>query len=1064
MALTVDQLTRGLEKARAAGDSKAVREIEAELSRVQSVASPAQAPAALSPERLALGLERARAAGDTAAVREIEAELGRIQGAARQVPQPAPQMEPDQPVEIEANPMGANLLSILRSPQGQEFIGAATRQIPPLLTAMRMGTSATPLGLAANIGATGLTAALAELSARSFEGQDVTSRESLGKAGKSAIEFGAPGPILGGRMAVAAGQDVFRMGGRAVFGPEGGFRKAVQAGLLTASSIGVGRETEARIARGEAAPEMTREQMFKEVVVPSLVSSAFTASAQTLGRAGDIASEIASRREFLQSVGVRNPTLGALMPERFGQIELAMATAGGRGSSAIRTQRDQMRSEASQAVADRFFLNRYASNEDVARYINPKIDEMAQADDMFARANVAYEQAQASYKSAQEAATLNPLEMAQVVQDAQERVYAAMQVKAKALLDASVDTPMVLSNKAKEVSVMMGDLFKLRSNVAKDKYVPLRAIGAVFSIDEIEAAAKRGMGAYADTEQGKQLLSGIRNYRGDGVVTTPSRANPEAQFDPTAPRILPEEVRYDLEAVRQMREGLSDIIDGVKDAGVVARMEKEAGNAYNAINESIRGRLKETGGEQLVKQWDDARGYWATSFRAMETDQKALRLLMRGKASADDIEVLAKDLISGKAGTIEAVSLFVDAISESDPVQKNLALSVIGSAVSNDLLVRNGGGDAIQWNKVLDDVVRMSGLKGMQEIFPVEKLGLGSRQQILQNRAVVREFSRRGLTDEAIGEAFASPLFAQAIAAGTPTSRPLTQAMAVAEYKQRVLTSQGLLAADLKYKANQELKKADEALRRSGMSREQAVAKIQELQLDPAFQVLTGQKKLSNAPEVTASRIGDIIMRSDTATARTWLSYLEKSDPGAYDQITTNTLANFLQKHLRASGDVDFQSLARQFSDQNTELRKLYAVIPESTMKKLSAMPDVVKTMDDTLSARPVSDSSLRRAAQIFGLTVGTGRTIRTGTAPSQSFNSQGYVKTLGELIANGSYHIVAHQLMKPDSNLISLGSSFAETISRMPTQQALILSNNALLTAEMAREDARRRSNNPPR
>jgi hypothetical protein len=1024
-------------------------------------------------EELSRGIERARAAGNVEAVAELEAALARVRPSQQAAP-PVTQAISDQPIDLtqiarEAAAAGQPIAmpygvpgSPITPARAQEFAGAAIRQIPPMVTAIKTGASATPAGLLANIGATGLTAALAELNARAFEGQDVTSRESLAKAGKSAIEFGAPGPILGGRM-TTAGQDVFRMGGRALFGLEGGFSKAAQAGLLTASGIGLGREAEARIARGEAAPEMTREQVFKEVVFPSLVSSAFTGSAQSLGRLGDIASEIASRRAFFQSVGVKNPTLGALMPERFGQIEMAMDTAGGRGSSAIRTQRSQMESDASNAVRARFFLNRYASNEDVARYINPKIDELAQADDTFSRASAAYDQAQAAYKAAQEATNLSPIEKAQVLQDAQERVYAAMQVKAKAILSASAGTPMEKSGQAEKVSAMMSDLFALRRNVAKDKYAPLRALGAVFSIDEIEAAAKRGMGGYVKTEEGKQLLSGIRNYRGDGVVTTPSRANPEAQFDPTAPRILPEEVSYDLEAVRQMREGLADIIDGVQDAGVVARMEKEAGNAYNAINESIRGRLKETGGEQLVKQWDDARGYWATSFRAMETDDKALRMLTRGRATPSDIDSVAGALISGNAGTIKAVSSFVDAISQSDPVQKNLALSTIGSAVSNSLLIKHGGGDVVNWNGLFDDVVKMSGLQGMQDIFPVEKLGLGTRPQILQNRAVVREFSRRGLTDEAIGEAFASPLFTKAIEAGLPTSRPLTQAMAVAEYKQRVLTSQGLLAADLKYKANQELQKADEALRRSGMSRDQAVAKIQELQLDPAYQVLTGQTKLSNAPEVTAGRVGDIIMRADTATARRWMSHLEKSDPGAYDQITTNTLANFLKGHLKAGGNVDFRSLQQQFSQQNTDFQKLYAVLPEETMKKLSSMPDVIRTMDETLSARPVSDSALRRAAQIFGLTIGTGRTIRTGTAPSQSFNAQGYVKTVGELIANGSYHIVAHQLMKPDSKLINLGSSFAETVSRMPTQQALILTNNALLAAQMAREDERRRANNPP-
>mgnify|MGYP003661016448 CR=1 FL=1 len=165
----------------------------------------------------------------------------------------------DQPVnvaEIEANPMGANLLSILRSPMGQEFLGAAQRQVPPMLAAMRTASSATLPGLAYNIGATGLTAALAELGARFGEGQDITSAESLGKAGRAAIEYGAPGPILGGASRLA-GQNIFQMGGRGIFGAQGGISKAAQASTLTAGATMTGREAEALIS-GKPAAKLTR--------------------------------------------------------------------------------------------------------------------------------------------------------------------------------------------------------------------------------------------------------------------------------------------------------------------------------------------------------------------------------------------------------------------------------------------------------------------------------------------------------------------------------------------------------------------------------------------------------------------------------------------------------------------------------------------------------------------------------------------------------------------------------------------------------------------------------------
>ena len=1049
MALTVDQLTRGLEKARAAGDSKAVREIEAELSRVQSAASTAQAPAGLSAERLSLGLERARAAGDTAAVREIEAELGRIQGAARQVPQPAPQMEPDQPVEIEANPMGANVLSILRSPMGQEFLSSATRQIPPALTSIRYGMSTTPVGFGANVAYTGLVAALSELGARFGEGKDITSPEALGKAGRAAIEYGAPGPILGGFTRMG-GQNVFQMGGRAFAGVEGPASKMAQGVALTGTSILSGREAEALIS-GRPATPVTRENALSEVIFPSLISGGLSGMAQTLGRGADIVREIGSRRAFLNSLGVKNPTLGALFPERFAEIE---SGGFGPGSSGLISQRLAMGQQTSDAVSNRFYRSNYASNETVASRINPEIERIRLADENYARNSAAYEQANAAYKAAQEATNLTPAEKAIALQDAQEQVYRAVQAKANDLLTTAIGVPFEMSGKADEVSKVIGDLFTLRSNVAKDKYAPLRAIGAVFSTDDIEAAAKRGMGAYADTQEGKLLLSGIRNYRGDGVTVLPQRPNPAARMDPTEPLFLEAEVRYDLEGVRQMRESLAQVIDGVKDNAVVKRMEREASNAYLAVNESVRERLGETGGPQLVQQWDAARDYWSSSYRAMESDDFALRLLMRGKATAEEISALSKKLVSGNAGAIRAVNKFVDSVSEADPEQKRLALSQIGSAVSNAILEPHFGAGVVKWERVFDDVLKFSGFQGMQAIIPVEKLGLGTRSQIYQSRAVVRDFAKRGLTDEAIGEALASPLFRQVIEAGLPTQGPLTQELAVGLYKQRVLTAEAFFAAGMKDKANSEFAKAQQALSQAKLDKAQAAIKLAEVRSDPAYLVLTGQAKLTNVPEVTAGRIGDLLLAAKEGDGRLYLNNLAKTDPATYDAVATNTLANFLERYLKKGGEVDLTSLRQQFSRQNTEFRKLAAIFPSQTMDRLAAMPDLVRIMDDTLNARPVSDDSIRRMAQMIGFGIGTKRAIQTGTAPTAAINTQSFVKTALATVANAQYHIIASQLLNPSRSIITPGASFAESVARMPTQQAVILMNNERLAAEMARAD----------
>ena len=1024
MAYTPEQVTKAIQKAEA--DPNAKPEVIAELKSLLAKVK---------------GTEVAPVAIQETTVSPQEVEATRIGRAAMMPRAPMP------PAEI-----GNQLFAPEAAGQ---FLTAATQQIPPALVAMRTAASATPAGLAYNIGATGLTAALASLASQAGQGEDVTKPEALGKAARASIEFGAPGPILGGR---------------AVFGLQGGLSKGLQGAALTAGSIISGREAEAVISGKPVKPvqKMSKEELFKEVAIPSLASGGLMFVGQAGGRLAELGSEVMARRAFLQSLGVRNPTLGVLLPSRFGDIEAAMSASSG----GIAEQRRSMATDASNTIRARFNLNNYASNETVANRINPQIDQINAADQAYQTANQAFEQANARYAAAQADTQLTGAQRAQVLQDAQEQVYRAIQERANALLTAGRAAPLEAGGQAGRVSATLQDLLDLRRRRAQELYAPLRSIGAAFTVDEIEQAAKRGMSSgFANSEEGKILLSGIRNYRGDGVIVTPSRANPAAQFDPTAPLTLPEDVRFDLEAVRQMREGLSNMIDRM-DPGIVGKMEKEASRAYHSINEAVRDRIQRVGsdnganpqaGNALASQWDNARNYWASSFRAMENDDNALRMLVKGRATPSDIDGIAARLVkNADATTIKALSDFTDVVSGYDPLQRNLALSQIGSAITNKLMWDNTTPNGVNWSNLFDDVMRLSRARGVEAIFPIERLGLGTIQEISQNRAVVRDFARRGLTNEAIGEAFASPLFVRAVESGLSTPRALNRALAEAEFRQRTIEAEGLMAAGLTQQAQERFRQAETARRTAQMDQTVARQRVEELQLDPAYQVLTGQIRLSNAPEVTAGRIGDIIMRSDTPTARRWLNNLQQADPAAYSEITTNTLANFLQSHIRAGGEVNLQSLRQSFNNRNTEFAKLQAVIPQETMNRLTAMPDLVRMMDDAVNSRPISDSSLKRFAEIMGITSGTLRGIERGAAPTSMFGFREFIRRTGDLVANGSYHVIAHQLLNPSVSLIPLTGQIADVIATMPTQQAVILLNNTKLAGDIANADARNRAKQP--
>jgi hypothetical protein len=386
-------------------------------------------------------------------------------------------------------------------------------------------------------------------------------------------------------------------------------------------------------------------------------------------------------------------------------------------------------------------------------------------------------------------------------------------------------------------------------------------------------------------------------------------------------------------------------------------------------------------------------------------------------------------------------------------------LSQIGSSIANRLIWKNTTSTQTNWNGIFDDVLRLSRARGINEVFPIEQLGLGTVREISENRAVVRDFARRGLTNEAIGEAFASPLFTRAIESGMPTPRSLTRALAEAEFRQRVMEADGLMAAGLTREAQERFRQAETARRTAQMDQTTARQRIEELQLDPAYQVLTGQLPLSRAPEVTSGRIGDLLMRSDTPTARRWISHLQRTDPGAYAEVTTNTLANYLQTYIRSGGEVNFNSLNQAFTARNTEFAKLRAILPEATMERLNEMPFLVRTMDDAVNSRPISDSSLRRFSEIMGITSGALRGIERGAAPTSMFGFREFIRRSGDLISNGSYHLLAHQFLNPGQSLVPVAGEIADVIGRMPTQQAVILLNNTKLAGDIAKEDARKKA-----
>ena len=194
---------------------------------------------AYTTQQLTIAIQRAKADNNDAAVEELSALLAQAQKSATAPAPVAAPVEAQMPEQGSSFRPPASAFSAARPdvagaqfqpPEGlRQFLYSSLETVPPALASMRLAASTTPQGMAPNVLATGLTAGLAQLSSIGLRGGDVTSPESLGKAAKASIEFGPPGPILGGR---------------AFLGLQGGFSKAAQSGILagTAAATGAGAE------------------------------------------------------------------------------------------------------------------------------------------------------------------------------------------------------------------------------------------------------------------------------------------------------------------------------------------------------------------------------------------------------------------------------------------------------------------------------------------------------------------------------------------------------------------------------------------------------------------------------------------------------------------------------------------------------------------------------------------------------------------------------------------------------------------------------------------------------
>lgn len=946
------------------------------------------------------------------------------------------------PIAIPSPSATATFMPEVPTPQAAaEFLAGTTELAPVIATGAMLGPQAmvTVPGMAL-MGAVG---AFSKLQSEKIRGRDIATPEAAGEAAQSGLLSMYPGPAQGSRF---------------LMGAEGGIAKGLEALGMTALAVEAGQRVKS-VIQGKTLPEF--KDRWKDIAIPSVFSGGLYATGTSLGRVADLLDEANKRREILKQIGVKNPTLAALLgTERFGRIEADTAAS----NAGVAAQVASMEQATQEYVSKAFRRGVFSSNEEIAETVNKQIASATAVQRRYDDAQKAYVAAEESLAAAKAAVDITPEQRAAIVEKATEDVFRATQAKASALMDVQALGGAGLSLKdipAAQTAEVFGNLWNLRKEVGRQLYEPVNKVGAIFNADDLANVAENALGNYANTENGAKLISAIRAYRSKRAAPD-SIPNPAALFDPTAPLTIKPATGLDLEDVRQLREHLSDIIDGMGEVGI-KRLEREASNAYNAITGRIGEKIGALpNGEALVAQWNKARDYWASTFRSLETDKNAARMLMRGRATADDISAMAADMLDGKLETINAVNDFVKAVSRNSEDESKLVLSTLGSAIRNEILFKfqSGASGMIDWAKAAPAVSKVAKLRGFQEIFPVEALGLGTEAQISQWARVVSSFEKSGLTRDRITEALQNPKFQEALGvAGVSVEETARRALAEQLFQQKIIEAELSASNGLTAVAQRKYREAQVVAKNAKLEKDVTDSLIDAAKKDPMFAMFSGQADLTRIPEATSGRIGDLILRQDKKVAEAWMTRLNEIDPAFAEKVRSNVLGNYIAEFVQAqkAGKVNLSTLRTSLTQRGGNFEKLVDVIGGDTYKRTNKLIEALPIIDDVIKAKPLTDSSITRIADIFGVFLGVSRAIPAGELPKEQFANRRFFLKVADLFANDAYITIASYLNEPKrAAVLGLSRSFSDAISQLPVQQALALSSNQRLVDENARLEAK--------
>jgi hypothetical protein len=917
------------------------------------------------------------------------------------------------------------------APTGREMLAATVRNAPPIIASfISRGRVAAPSTIAAP----------SELLARKIEGLSTTDREAAGEAAFASASNLLPQLGLGKQTSFL---------GRAFMG-------ALKTGGATAAVFGGAEQARSLINTGEP---MGPKEMFNRVKLPVLFGTGLGFLSGSTANIADNLEDARATRGLLESIGIKKPSLGALLPAKLGDLEAAIAIT----SPSVAAQREGMVFDTSEFVKRHLATNpELSTNEALAKQFQDVVPKYDEAYKRFTSAQAALDDANAKLAQAQE--TLSPEFLEKASDELLVSQFNAVSAKASALTDLmAFDSTIGASSTqyAKEVSQQLKETIALRKQTASRMTGEINKQGSFIDGESIRKSVQASLGNDLDTDAGKSIMATVSRYLNKRKPEQPESLIAIDRFGnvPKAPEVP---TMLSMDEFRELRNDISDDLLSLGDAVSYNKSEAMAAKVYAAASDSVSKQIaKLPDGKNLVKQYDAFKTYYRETSEILNS--KVGNALLKGTIKDDDLSGLATNLIAGKADDISQYVSFVNAVSKLDPNVRAAALTPVVKSIKTQLLSKNTSAGRVNWSGVAEDISTMSRYTDMKQHFDVASLGFGDEQAVRAWSRAVKSFKPGELRSDDIALALDDPRFQSVLIGGKEALGVNTKDSQIRRFLAESAFSNKVKEATINREsgrlgaANVALAEARAFAKKAGMDNDAQKAVFKSVSDNPEYSIFSGRGNfsLTRDPSKTTQTITNFILESETPAATAWMAHLRKNNPDAALIVSENMIANQLRdflvpaKYAGSSTQVDVKAV-RQYLE-SADYVKVKKIMGDEYSKRFDVMLKGISSLDDALMMKQGTNYATN-LGNFYGMVAGLQNA--KGTFPRFEGRQAGFLRNLATYAGNGAYRSLAMVVTRPDfaDPILGLTRAFSDSVAMLPSQQAIILVNDSRLMQEQAR------------